>query len=42
LAFSANSLEDVTTRYTQQWLMVQKKRGKKDKIEGFKEIYYRT
>ncbi|HEX2305715.1 MAG TPA: transglutaminase domain-containing protein [Nitrososphaeraceae archaeon] len=42
LAFSANSLEDVTTRYTQQWLMVQKRRGKKDKVEEFKEIYYRT
>lgn len=42
LAFSANSLEDVTTRYTQQWPVVQKRRGKKDKVEEFKEIYYRT
>jgi len=42
LAFSANSIEDVTTRYAQQWLIVQKRRGKKDKIEEFKEIYYRA
>ncbi|MDW0137212.1 MAG: hypothetical protein QOK70_05470, partial [Nitrososphaeraceae archaeon] len=42
LAFSANSIEDVTTHYTQQWLKVQKRRGKKDKIEEFKEIYYRA
>jgi len=42
LAFSANSLEDVTTRYTQQWLMVQKRRGKKDKVDEFKEVYYRA
>lgn len=42
LAFSANSLEDVTTRYTQRWLMVQKRRGKNDKVEEFNEIYYKT
>ena len=42
LAFSANCLEDVTPRYTQQWPVVQKRRGKKDKVEEFKEIYYRA
>ena len=42
LAFSANTIEDVTTHYTQQWPMVQKRRGKKDKVEEFKEIYYRA
>lgn len=42
LAFSTNSLEDVTTRYTQQWHIVQKRRGKKDRVEEFKEIYHRT
>jgi peptide-N4-(N-acetyl-beta-glucosaminyl)asparagine amidase len=42
LAFSANSLEDVTTRYSQQWPIVQKRRGKKDKLVEFKEIYYRA
>ena len=42
LAFSANSLEDVTTRYTQQWPAVQKRRGKKNKIDEFKEVYYRA
>ena len=42
LAFSSNCIEDVTTHYTQQWLIVQKRRGKKDKMEEFKEIYYRT
>jgi hypothetical protein len=42
LAFSANSIEDVTTRYTQQWLIVQNRRGKKDKLDEFKELYYRT
>jgi hypothetical protein len=41
LAFSTNSIEDVTTRYTQQWLIVQKRRGKKDKLDELKEIYYR-
>jgi peptide-N4-(N-acetyl-beta-glucosaminyl)asparagine amidase len=42
LAFSANSIEDVTTRYTQQWLIIQNRRGKKDKLDEFKEIYYRA
>ena len=42
LAFSANSVEDVTTRYTQQWPRVQKRRGRKDKMEKLREIYYRT
>ena len=42
LAFSAHSVEDVTTRYTQQWPIVQKRRGRKDKMEKLQEIYYRT
>jgi Transglutaminase-like superfamily len=42
LAFSADSLEDVTTRYTQLWPLVQKRRGKKDKLVELKEIYYRA
>jgi hypothetical protein len=42
LAYSANNIEDVTTRYTQQWLIVQRTRGKKDKVEEFKEIHYRA
>ena len=42
LAFSANSVEDVTTRYTQQWYLVQKRRGRKDKMKELREIYYRT
>ena len=39
LAFSANGLEDVTKYYTEQWHMVQKRRGKKDKVEKLKAIY---
>ncbi|MGE5634685.1 MAG: transglutaminase domain-containing protein [Deltaproteobacteria bacterium] len=39
LAFSANGIEDVTRGYTEQWQMVQKRRGKKDKTETFKRIY---
>ena len=42
LAFSANSVEDVTTRYTQQWSVVQKRRGRKNKMEKLREIYNRT
>lgn len=42
LAFSANGVEDVTTRYTQRWPIVQKRRGRKDKMEKLREIYYRT
>jgi peptide-N4-(N-acetyl-beta-glucosaminyl)asparagine amidase len=42
LAFSANSVEDVTTRYTQQWNLVQKRRGRKDKMKELREIYCRT
>ena len=42
IAFSANSVEDVTTRYTQHWPIVQKRRGRKDKMEKLREIYYRT
>ncbi len=42
LAFSANCVEDVTTRYTQQWYLVQKRRGRKDKMKELREIYYRT
>ena len=42
LAFSTNSVEDVTTRYTEQWPIVQKRRGRKDKMEKLREIYYRT
>jgi hypothetical protein len=43
LAFSANSLEDVTQTYTEHWDIVQKRRRRrrKDKknIEDFKTIY---
>jgi Transglutaminase-like superfamily len=42
LAFSANDLEDVTKRYTEHWPIVQKRRGKKDKVDELKEIYYRA
>lgn len=42
LAFSANGIEDVTKDYTEQWQMVQKRRGKKDKVEVFKRIYLRA
>ena len=42
LAFSANSIEDVTTRYTQLWPIVQKRRGKKDKLDELKELYSRA
>ena len=42
LAFSPNCIEDVTIHYTEQWPMVQKRRGKIDKIEEFKEIYFRA
>lgn len=39
LAFSANGLEDVTRNYTQYWQTVQKRRGKKDKLEEFRRSY---
>jgi len=39
LAFSASGLEDVTRGYTEQWHLVQKRRGKKDRAELFKKIY---
>ena len=38
LAFSVKSLEDVTTRYTQQLPVVQKRRGKKDNVEQFRDL----
>jgi len=42
LAFSSDTLEDVTTGYTQHWDLVQKRRGKEDKVTEFKKIYFRT
>jgi hypothetical protein len=42
LAFSSDTLEDVTTGYTQHWDLVQKRRGKEDKVGEFKKIYFRT
>lgn len=40
LAFSSNSLEDVTQTYTEHWDVVQKRRRKdKKNIEDFKTIY---
>jgi peptide-N4-(N-acetyl-beta-glucosaminyl)asparagine amidase len=42
LAFSSDTLEDVTTGYTQHWDLVQKRRGKQDKVGEFKKIYFRT
>ena len=41
LAFSPNSIEDVTTWYTEKLQMVQKRRGKKDKMDLLKKIYAR-
>ena len=41
LAFSPNSIEDVTTSYTEKWQMVQQRRGKKDKTDLLKKIYSR-
>ena len=42
LAFSSDTLEDVTTDYTQHWDLVQKRRGKEDMVTEFKKIYFRT
>jgi Rad4 transglutaminase-like domain len=42
LAFSANGLEDVTRNYTQHWQVIQKRRGKKDKLEEFRRSYSAT
>jgi peptide-N4-(N-acetyl-beta-glucosaminyl)asparagine amidase len=39
LAFYATDLEDVTSNYTQNWQMVQKRRGKKNKLEEFRRSY---
>ena len=39
LAFSANGLEDVTRNYTQYWQMLEKRRGKKDKLKEFRRSY---
>ncbi len=41
LVFSPNDLEDVTGNYTQNWQMVQKRRGKKDKdkLKEFRKSY---
>ena len=42
LAFSTNGLEDVTRNYTQHWQLIQKRRGRKDKREEFKQSYLAT
>jgi hypothetical protein len=39
LAFGATDLEDVTRNYTQNWQTVQKRRGKKNKLEEFRRSY---
>jgi hypothetical protein len=41
LAFSANSIDDVTTCYTENWHKVKKKREKEDKIDVLKKFYLR-
>jgi Transglutaminase-like superfamily len=40
LAFGATALEDVTRNYTQNWQTLQKRRGKKNKLEEFRRTYY--
>jgi transglutaminase/protease-like cytokinesis protein 3 len=41
LAFSSNSLEDVTKRYTQQWDIVQLRRKNDARFEEYADIYSR-
>ena len=41
LAFSFNSLHDVTRYYTKKWNKVKKRRGKKDEMERLTKIYLR-
>ena len=42
LAFSANTIEDVTKNYTEKWQIVQKRRRKNDKIDLLKKMYLKT
>jgi len=41
LAFSFNSLHDVTRYYTKKWNKIKKRRGKKDEIDILTKIYWR-
>jgi hypothetical protein len=41
LAFSPNSIYDVTTCYTENWHKVKKRREKEDKIDVLKKFYLR-
>ena len=42
LAFSYNSLQDVTRYYTKKWNKVKKRREKKDEIDILRKIYLRN
>jgi transglutaminase/protease-like cytokinesis protein 3 len=42
LAFSANTIEDVTINYTEKWQIVQKRRRKNDKIDLLKKMYLKA
>jgi hypothetical protein len=42
LAFSANSIEDVTRCYTEKWHMIKKRREKEDKTDILKKLYSRV
>ena len=42
LAFSANTIEDVTKNYTEKWQIVQKRRRKNDKIDLLKKMYLKA
>ena len=39
LAFSSDNIEDVTTKYSEQWNMVLKRRDQKNAIQDFTKIY---
>ena len=41
LAFSANSIDDVTTCYTENWHKIKKRREKEDEIDVLKKFYLR-
>ena len=42
LAFSANTIEDVTKNYTEKWQIIQKRRRKNAKIDLLKKMYLKT
>jgi hypothetical protein len=42
LAFSANTIEDVTKNYTEKWQIVQKRRRKNEKIDLLKKMYLKA